>query len=330
MLERIELDPAASTVAAGDSIAFSIKEFDEFGNSLDYPSDIVLSTGDRARDAVDGMTVRFSAAGTATVTATATSSVSPAVTATADATVEIVPGEVASVVIHARDRAVAGTATVLSVEGFDAEGNSVGDVSSDATITSDVASDVIEGTTVSATAAGSRTLTALVAVRTPAAQVRTLAYAAVGVAGVPGTFELLVVADAANPASLTITFDGPLSAGSTVAATVRSFDRFGNLIADVTDGAVLTTNDPADVVRGSSITFASGGVHVVSARVGALNASQSAVVSALPPIPAAAVAAVASVLASTGANAVPIAGTAVVLLLLGLGMLLMRRRRATA
>ncbi|GAA3879134.1 hypothetical protein GCM10022381_21830 [Leifsonia kafniensis] len=72
--------------------------------------------------------------------------------------------------------------------------------------------------------------------------------------------------------------------GSFVKITVSGADSFGNNLGDLTDRAVLSSDQPGDVVSGSRVTFARAGTHVITATVGGVSGSVSIEVAPTPTV----------------------------------------------
>jgi hypothetical protein len=297
-LDSITISPATADVTAGGSQAFTAEGFDSHGNDLgDVTAGSTFASG-VPTDEVNDASITFVAAGAHTITATDGR-------ASATATVTVAAGPVASLTLTPADSTVtAGASVTFAVEGFDAEGNSVGDEA--AVLTSDDSTDVVAGSQVTFGTAGTHTITATVGLRTATATV-------------------LVQVDPAAVGSITLTLSATTAkVKHSVTATVTAKDDFGNDLGDVTSQVTLTSNYAADVIDGSTITFGHASRHVITATLDGNTSSVTVTV-----IPAAAP--TGTGLAFTGATAVPTVATGLGILILGLTLFLAaayRRRRA--
>lgn len=175
-----------TTATEGDTATFTVEAFNSQGESLGAPTGITLSS-DVPSDAASGDEVVFgfdpaAIGGSSTHTITATLDDDPAVRATASV-------DVASAVASIGIRAPGGGAPsvgqhgslTFAVDAFDADGRLLGDAGRGVVLSSDVPSDVIDGTRVTfphasphritATAVGDPSLTASVVVEVVPAQV---------------------------------------------------------------------------------------------------------------------------------------------------------------
>jgi hypothetical protein len=196
-----------------------------------------------------------------------------------------------------------GEAVTVSVEGFDAYGNTRGDYAADAVLTSDVAGDQIAGDTV--------TFAFAPAARATEHAVHTLT-ASVGALSGSST---VTVAPAARSLELRLG-SSIATVGDTIVVTVVALDVHGDELGDVSSFATVTSDQAADVVTGAEVRFTHASPHVITVAYGTLTASATVEVS-----PAAAAAAT---LGATGAE--PLAWLALATALIGAGVLLMRRR----
>lgn len=121
-----------------------------------------------------------------------------------------------------------------------------------------------------------------------------------------------VIADAAQPGSLELTApDTTANQFETITLNVELEDVYGNPLP--TSGVVITSDQPTDVIVGNTVTFPHASPHVLTATLGTL--SDSLLIEVSP-----------AALAATGTDPLLPAGLASLLLLLGVGALLMRRR----
>ncbi|MCU1417276.1 MAG: hypothetical protein JWP32_1450, partial [Schumannella sp.] len=190
----------------------------------------------------------------------------------------------------------------VTVMGFDAHGNAIGDVTAAATIGSSVASDTIASPTVTfGFAAGN-------AVTTPVGHVLA---ASLGVATGSATVTVkpLVHSITARLSSTTATV------GDTIRVTAEAFDENGDPVGDISTDIVVTSDQP-DTVSGNAVTFTHASPHRITATYGTLSVSGLVQVSPGP-----------SSLAATGAVVLPLVIAPLGLLALGAALLVVRRRR---
>ncbi|WP_125099283.1 InlB B-repeat-containing protein [Leucobacter chromiireducens] len=142
-------------VASGSDVVVTATANAAFGGTVDASADVEI-TSSIPSDTVTGNTVRVTAAGARTLTGTFDG-------ATATAELEVVAGPLASLSITASAATVArGGSLEFAVTGADASGNPVVLDPSDVTLTSDVATDVVDGLTVTFPTASPHTITATV------------------------------------------------------------------------------------------------------------------------------------------------------------------------
>ena len=240
-LDSLVIAPADSTVTAGDSLTFEATGFDSAGSNLglitsgnSYESvDAVLT---EASDTVTDASIRFSKVGTRTITVTNG-------TAEGTTTVTVTAGALASVAIDpASAGAVAGDILTFSTEGFDAEGNSLGDYTSSATLTStDAAAEIAANT-----------------IRVKTAQETTVTTTADGF-----TADAVITVTPSALASLEITpVTGDIVAGTDQQFVVIGYDEFGNSLGDLATDVDFATS-PA--LTAGETTFTRTGTYTVTA-----------------------------------------------------------------
>jgi len=194
--------------------------------------------------------------------------------------------------------ATAGTKTDFTVVVRDAAGDVVTPAS--VVLSSSNHNDTVNGLTVTADAAGSRTITASVD------------------NGVLTTSTSLQVT-AAPALTLTLTSDSDtVDQGGSLHFTVAAQDAFGNP-AD-TSGVVLTSSMASDVVNGLTVRFPHASTHVITATLDGVSTSVSIRVKPAPT-------ASGTALASTGSSVAPLTCAALILLLAGAALWLMQRKR---
>jgi hypothetical protein len=253
-LDHLVVTPATATATVSDSKTFTVEGFDVFDNSLGDVTTDTLFTTDVTSDHVDGATITFTRAGSHTVIATDGA-------ATATAVVQVDAGPLDSITVSPQTaNLTAGDSQEFTAEGFDAQGNSLGDVTADSTFASGVPTDGVNHASITFVAAGAHTITAT--------DGRASATATVTVAAGP-------------VASLTLTpADSTVTAGASVTFAVEGFDAEGNSVGD--EAAVLTSDDSTDVVAGSQVAFGSAGTHTITATVGPRTATATVLVQVDP------------------------------------------------
>lgn len=236
-----------TSVVAGETAFFTVRGRDAGGTDLGDLTAASILTSSNGSDEVSGAGIRFSASGTRTVTATngaATGTVQIQVSTGALDSITILPGEVDG---------IAGESQAFTVSGWDAEDNSLGDVTSDAALVSSVDSDVVTANVVAFEAAGERVVTASLD--------GLAATAEVSVSAAP-LHRIVVAASSAS-----------LVAGGTVAFTTAGEDRFGNTRGDLTDVTTFAGSAETDSVEGNEITFVTAGDNTVTASVAGFSAA---------------------------------------------------------
>ena len=194
---------------------------------------------------------------------------------------------------------------------FDDGDGSVSDTTASTVYTSSNAGDAFSGNVLTATTAGTRTITATHGRLTSTA---TLTVSA-------GTMQ-----------SIELVLSGlQVNQGGSITATVEGFDAAGNTLGDLSTSVTLTSDQPTDVIVGSTITFPHASVHVITATLGQHTSSVSITV-----IPTAAPAAADPPVThpgDLGATGVDPTGTviaALMLLVAGAGALIVSRRPRTS
>jgi len=167
-------------------------------------------------------------------------------------TVTVVPGALASLSITpSTDTVAQGESITFTVEGEDAEGNSV-DVAA-ATLVSSVATDTVSGRDVTFSGAGSRAVTASLGSVSESATIEV-------VAGPLGELTL-------SPSAHTVV------QGDSIDFTVTGEDAAGNPVDAA--AAVLTSTVASDVVSGHSVTFSGSGSRVITATLGSVSTTSA-------------------------------------------------------
>ncbi|MEJ1154769.1 carbohydrate-binding protein [Microbacterium marmarense] len=157
VLQSLEVVASPSSVVAGDAVEFAVSGEDNYGNAMAVDGEDVVVSSNVGSDVITGTTATVTEAGTHTFTATVNG-----VSETVD--VEVVAADLASLSVEASSASVdQGESVSLTVSGSDEHGNAVLVDGEDVTVSSDVATDAIDGLTVSFTDAGTHMLTATVA-----------------------------------------------------------------------------------------------------------------------------------------------------------------------
>jgi len=289
-LASVAIDPASAGAIAGDTLSFATEGFDAEGNSLgDYTSSATLTSTDTAAE-ITADTVRVKTAATTTVT-TETGGF------TASATIDVSPSALASLEITpVTDDIVAGTTQQFVVIGYDAFGNSLGDLAAG-----------VDFTTSPALAAGETTFT----------QAGTYTVTAT-VNGISTTTTVTVVPNIASPAVVTVTPSASsVKLGGSITLQVTGEDAYGNPVGDLTDRATFESDWDVDQIEGSTVTFPHASVHTITATVEGV--SSSVEITVIEPVSAG--------LAATGMDPLGPSLMSLGALLLGAGALLVARRR---
>ncbi|MBS4752816.1 hypothetical protein KG112_08360 [Nocardioides sp. zg-ZUI104] len=221
--DHIVLSPGTSTITAGTTQSYVTNLYDRFGNlNRDISGYVVLTadgaatcTADRCTSEVTGsytVTARVDAPGVPAWTDTARLTV----TAAALARIEISPGT-ASV--------SAGTGQPYTAASYDRFGNRIADVTASTTFAASGAA-TCAANTCRAERAGGYTVTGTHL-------------------GQSDTASLTVTAAAANRLEVT-PGASTIAAGATQAYTARTYDRYDNLVADVTGATSFTVDGAAD------------------------------------------------------------------------------------
>lgn len=176
-LDYLEVTPATSTIAAGQSASFTAEGFDSSDDSLgDFTSSAVWSSNDSTA-VVTGSSIAFTTAGTHTVTATVGS-----VTETASVTVTAGPVDDVSLELSAVT-VLQGNSLTFQAWTVDEYGNKLTNVSSSATVTSDQPTDVISGTTITFPHASPHVITVTLGLLSASVTVQVVALAALPATG---------------------------------------------------------------------------------------------------------------------------------------------------
>lgn len=258
---ELTLDPG-TLVVFGASVA-TVTGLDSDGVEVADLTDYATITSSVGTDTVAGDEITTSSLGSRTITA-----IYGAVSDTAGLVATV--GPLHSVVVTS-SAATAETdeSVTVSVEGFDEFGNSLGDVTPSATITSSVAGDTVSGAVV--------TFAFDPAAGTTSDVVHTLT-ATIG--AVDGSTTVTV-----SPlvTELDLSLSGTTAfVGDTVTVIVEGLDENGDPVGDLSDYVVVTSDQPGDIVDGAEVTFTHASPHVLTATYGTLDASATVEVSPRP------------------------------------------------
>jgi parallel beta-helix repeat protein len=234
-LDHLTLSPASASISSGGSQAYTAEGRDQYGNSL---GDVTATT-----------TFSISPNGSCTSTmCTASLAGAHSVTGTkggksGTAALDVVAGTPDHIVVSPSPATiVAGAARGYTAEGFDAAGNSVGDVTAFTTF-SILPDGACTGSVCTATVAGPHTVTGNDAGKTSIASL----------AVTPGALDHLVL----SPASATIV------AGASRSYTAEGRDQYDNVVGDVTAGTTFTIAPDGSCSAGSC-SATTAGPHTVT------------------------------------------------------------------
>lgn len=146
-------------------------------------------------------------------------------------------------------------------------------------------------------------------------------------AGEPVEVELSFAVAAADLAGLELSVsDAKPNQGATIEVTAIGVDEFGNVLGDLSDRVVITSDVRTDVIDGNRVTFPTASPHVLTATIGDVSASITVDVVAAAAAPSSTGSSSSSGLADTGVELGALALLA--LLLAAAGAVLALRRRA--
>ena len=287
----LAISPATASVDAGSAATFTVTAADAFGNPTSAAGAELSSSV--PGDGISGLSVTPSTVGDRTIAASL-GTIGTTTPATLTATMPVVQWDAPDL------DATAGVAVTLDAIVEDAGGTPFSPQPS-ITYTSTCA---FTGLAVF-TAAGICPVTA-----------------SATLFGQPISTEFDVTVSAAAAATLEITPTATsVPQGGSVTFTVVGEDAFGNP-AD-TSGAVLTSSVASDVVDGRTVSFPTASPHTITATLGEASASVT-----IDVIPAPVAAGIQSTGSTVGALALPLAGLAALLLVLGALVVIARRRSA--
>ncbi|HLQ62773.1 MAG TPA: Ig-like domain-containing protein [Candidatus Acidoferrales bacterium] len=252
-LATLSLSPATASISAGGSQAYAAQGADRYGNSLgDLTSATTFSISPDG--SCTGSTCTAGQAGAHTVTGTSGGR-------TGTATLNVRAGPLAALRLSPSAVSItAGSWQAFTAQGLDANGNSLGDVTS-VTVFSIAPSGGCAGAACTATAVGVYTVTGVSGSATATA---TLVVN-------PGSLDQLGL----SPASATIV------AGDSQAYQATGYDAFGNSLGDVTSATSFSVA-PDGTCSGAACTATVAGAHVVTGRDGGRTGTASLTVNAGP------------------------------------------------
>lgn len=185
-----------------------------------------------------------------------------------------------------------GGSVTVSVEGFDAHDNTLGDLTGSATITSSQPGDSISGTTVTF-------------LFDPAAAATTaIPHVLTATTGGLSGQRAVIVEPATRDIELTLS-STTATVGDTITVNVVALTAGGTPLGDVSSAIVVTSDQPGDIVSGNTVTFTHASPHVITATYGTLSLSATVEVSPR------------ARLGNTGADVTRLLATGLALLLLG-------------
>jgi hypothetical protein len=252
-LDRISLSPGTATAVAGEGQGYAVEGFDRFDNSVGDRTSAATFAVAGAGASCTGATCTATRAGDHTVTATLGAR-------TGTATLTVTPAALARIAVSPGSSSItAGDAQAYAVVGFDRYDNPLGDHTSATTFTISGAGASCTGGTCTATKAGDHTVTATLGALTDTA---TLSVTPAGLARTvvtPGTVQM--------------------AAGESRVFTVEAFDRYDNSLGDRTAASTFTITGPGSgFCVGATCTATKAGRHTVTAAIGQVSDSASAMV----------------------------------------------------
>lgn len=252
-LDTLTIDPATSSVAAGQAQAYTVTGSDQYGNSL---GNVTPSTGFSIapNGSCSGNACSATVSGPHTVTATNG-------TVTTTASLQVNPGPLASLVLSpSATTVVLGNSQAYTAQGRDSFGNSLGDLTAGTTFAI-FPDGTCTGATCSPASIGDHTVRAA----------RGTAQGSALMHVIPESIYRVVV----SPSSATI------AAGGAQAFTAEGFDGNNQSIGDVTANTVFTIG-PNGTCSGNVCTATIAGPHTVRGAVAQTSATAQLNVTAGP------------------------------------------------
>ena len=246
-LSSITISPASATITAGSSQSYTTTGFDAYGNSVDASGTTFTISPDGS---CTGASCTATVAGAHTVTGNDSGK-------TATASLMVNAGALSSITISpASATIIAGGSQSYTTTGFDAYGNSLGNVTS-STVFTISPNGLCTGATCTATVASAHTVTGNDSGKTATASLMVNA----------GALSSITI----SPASATIT------AGSSQSYTTTGFDTYGN---SVDASGTTFTISPDGSCTGASCTATVAGAHTVTGNDSGKTATASLMVNA--------------------------------------------------
>jgi parallel beta-helix repeat protein len=234
-LDHLALSPASASIGAGGSQSYTAQGRDQYNNSL---GDVTASTSFTIGPdgSCTGTTCTASTSGAHTVTGSSAGK-------TGTASLQVTSGTLDHIVISPASATItAGGSQGYTARGFDASGNSLGDVTASTTFTI-LPDGSCSGATCTATVAGSHTVTGTDAGKTSSATLTVNA----------GPLDHLAL----SPASASI------GAGGSQSYTAQGRDQYNNSLGDVTASTSFTIG-PDGSCTGTTCTASTSGAHTVT------------------------------------------------------------------
>ncbi len=285
------------TVAAGESVKFAAKGFGAGGAAFGVVEPVYTST--EPSDSLAENTFTFTKAGKRTITASLAG-------VTTKTTVMVEAGPVSTLAIRTDStKIIAGEPVDFRVYGADAFGNTHGEVEYDGWLQADDLGAVRTKDGFVFTAAGKKAVSANSG----------------DLAG-----DLSFVVHGAAPVEIAIdNTELSVDQGGSITLVISGVDEFGNELSAL--DAVLSSDQPGDVITGNTVTFPHASPHVITATIGTLSKNVTVqVVPAATTVPAATGKQLAFTGVDTGAGMLGGLG-ALTALMLGLGAVIVTRNR---
>jgi hypothetical protein len=237
-LDHLVLTPAASSIAAGGSQAYTATGSDQYGNALgDMTAATTFSIAPNG--SCSGASCTATQVGPHTVTGTSSGK-------TGSATLQVDAGQLSFIVISPTSSSIAaGASQPYTVNGYDSGGNLIGDVTAQTTF-SITPEGSCTAAACTATAVGEHIVTANDGGKTSTATLTITA----------GALDHLVL----TPASASI------ASGGSQQFTAAGSDQYGNSLGDVTSSSTFSIT-PDGSCTGATCTATASGSHIVKATV---------------------------------------------------------------
>lgn len=241
-LATLTISPSAATAVSGSVVSFTVEGFDAFGDDLGDVTAASTISSNTSADVVSGYSIVLKGVGMHTITAA-----DGVVASTSTITVTAVP--VAALTLYGTQTRgiIYGDEVIFLYEGWDAQGDDLGDVTSAVTMSSDSSADsIVGGTEVSfGTPNGVHTITAsdgTAILKTPILVSPGKLYSSVINLG-PSVLQ--------NGAAV-------FASGSTVTFGINGRNYHHYDLGPVVDAFPILSTNPLDVISGDTVTFAPG------------------------------------------------------------------------